>query len=331
MFSKGRCAGALAALSTLLFCGFAPALRAQVEASVPAGSAQDSLGQRFESVAGGSPATRDGLAAMVTGYEDLILLEKRKFFTAWGTVSPQYTTNAALTPDGDNDFFVVTNLGIRAATVLAGEVNIYAGAGILSTRYHDFGELDYSAFTGNIGVNRDFRTSIGRINLGADYSPAVIYGRHFFANHEQTRHRISASAQLIKPLAEFSRLSATSFGQNSVLIPSLTLERVLTDPSDYKYKGATADLSLVYKPGPAWQVGGSIGAFWRKYDDYFEGLVGKARRDDGVRAAVYLEYLPLDFVTLSIGADYTDNNSTSDVNGYHSSTLSPGATFSVKF
>jgi hypothetical protein len=291
---------------------------------------QASVGERFESVTGARPSTRDGLAALVTGYEDVILLERRRFFTASATLSPQYTSNAALTPDDEGDYLVVANLGLRAATTLAEKVDVYASLGTIGARYSDFDELDYTALTAGLGAERAFITPMGQLALGASYAPALIYDKRY-NDRQQTRHRLETSAQLYSPLGGFGPWKESDFARNAGLVTTLVAERVLTDPEEYEYSAASLDVALVWRPAGAWQFGAGVGAYLRDYDDYFEGIVGDSRRDDGLRASVYAQWLPAPWLSVSLGADWVDNNSSSDVNEYNAESFSPGATFSARF
>lgn len=298
--------------------------------TAPPPAPERTVGERFDAAVGGAASTRDGLSALVTGYEDLILLQKRRFFTAWASVSPQYTSNAALTPDEESDFFAVASAGLRAETVLADTVNVHAEAGVLSSRYQDLDELDYSALTGSLGADRDFATPLGRVNVGADWSPAWLFSRGF-GDKKQTRHRLSATTRLVKGLAEFKGLADSEFASQALLVPSITVERLLTDPSDYEYTGASIDISLLWRPSRVVQYGAAVGAYVRDYDDYFEGIVGDSRRDDGLRAVLFLQWTPVEHLAVNVGADYTTNNSSSDVNEYDSWSFSPGATIDWRF
>jgi hypothetical protein len=314
MFNKKSNTGAM-----VIALGIAAAMINGAAAQTAPDAAQNSLDQRLNVALGGSTSTRDGLTALVTGYEDLILLEPRQFFTVSFDISPQHSSNLALSPEAESGTYWVGNFGVRAATRLADRVNVHASVGALQARYRSHEELDYSAFTGSLGADMDVATRLGKLKFGLDYAPASIY-QGSFSDHQQTRQRIVASAQLINPLPH-----------HAALVSNLQVERVLADPADFKSYGESLDVALVMMPHPAWQVAASIGYNRRQYDSYFVDLVGVDRKDHGWRGALSAQWSPGEWVTVALSLDYSRNTSTSDVNGYKAFTIAPAVTLSARF
>jgi hypothetical protein len=244
-------------------------------------------------------------SALVTGRGDLILLSRRKLFVAHFTISPQRTSNAELAGEGGHaDTLLTIEAGLGASTRVADRVNLHADISVLGVRYGEISALDYDAVTADIGADTDWATPVGRLSVGADYLPAVIYTRGF-GDRQLTQHRLLAAAQLATPIRP--RLSIISTG---------TVERTWADPQDYDNWGAAIDETLVFRPAPELQVAVGGGLYARRYPNYFPALIGVTRRDHGWRASVAVSYSTTPRLVLTASASHVENRSTSDVNPY---------------
>jgi hypothetical protein len=266
----------------------------------------------------------------LTGSEDLLLLEKRDFFTASASLTPQFTNNAALSNDDPtSDFAGIGDLGLEWRTVYNNRYDLRARLGVTTARYDELDNLDYSAATVNLGAARGFSAGALPVTVGVQLQPTVIFDRGF-SDRQLTQYRVGVTTETLISLAGRGGLGATGWRRLSI-VPSLTLERVFANPSPYENSAISLDFAVIYPLRSNLRIAGNVGGFYRDYDDYFEGFVGSARRDHGARAGIELLYAPRAGIQVAFTTGFVRNQSTSDVNRYDSLSASPTLAFRMTF
>lgn len=278
-------------------------------ATPPAGNIEERSRQQIR------PQTdREREDALMSGDNDIVLLRKTQLFNLHASVDMSVTDNAYLSPFGrKSDGLVQAQVGIGFATKIAERFNVFADASIVSVRYFDERQLDYSAFAGVLGVS----TSIGKINLAATWQPSVVFNRDF-GKRQLTSHRFRLSA-------------STAFKWRGVTFePQLHGERAITNPSAYRAwsLGGSLTGSKLLSKKAAILAYAQIGYDRRSFDNYFEAFVGTKRKDDNLNAAVGVLWRPNGWGELRASYSFGRNWSTSDVSRYraHSGTLGVSGT-----
>lgn len=241
--------------------------------------------------------------AILTGRDDVVLLDRRKFFTLNGALGGGYTTNAALSEtDRRSDTYGVANISLRTETKIANHVDVHAEIGLSATRYEEFGGLDYSAFVSSFGAHVQWR----RIDFDAAYTPIVVYDRAL-SERQLTQHRFVASAG-----------RTFSLPRSVALRVSISAERINADPDPFSNSAvsASAAVGAPISRRRNIQAFASVRGVARNYDNYFEGLVGVPREDRLLEGAVGASWTPRPNVALEARWTQSRNRSTSDVNRY---------------
>jgi len=125
--------------------------------------------------------------------------------------------------------------------------------------YFKYRQLDYNALTGLVGA----RTNIGRLSVTATYQPAIVLSRDF-GKRLLTTHRFRLAGSL-------------PFRVRGVTVePMLAVERVLSNPSDYRAWSGIAGVSLVAPLSKKLPLLAYASAQYerRSFDAYFPDLVG---------------------------------------------------------
>jgi len=283
----------IAAAFALLALGLAAPLAAQVPA--------DQIDQRVRDV---PPSAEERRAeedeAILTGRDDILLLEKRKFFTIFASAGPGFTDNAALSPTARReDGLFTADAGIRIATRLGGKVDVFAEAGASTTRYFKETDLDFVAGFGAVGAH----VRLAGFDLDAAYTPTLVYDGDV-EDRQLTQHRfvvgIGRGARIGKALVR----------------AAIGGERIEANPSAFQNFSATATLSGFLPVARRVSLLGSARGVRRWYDNYFEGLLGVERRDWFVEGAAGISWQAHRRITVDARATYARNFSTADISRY---------------
>ena len=304
--ARGR--GWTAALATVAV------LAAGVAAAAPAGG---NIDDRYRATSGPVSTGAEAEEALLTGHDDLILLRPTKLFTVHGAITGLSTTNAFLSPDATRrDALGVAQLGLQIGTRIASKVEVYADLSLVAARYRRYGELDYSAVTAALGA----RTTWHGVVLSATYQPSVIFNRDFSVR-QLTQHRVVISA------------AAAVRTRGFTIEPSVSIERVWADPSDFTNWAAGAQIAISHEvPGLPRVSVFAAGAYERRaYDAYFPGLLGVARQDKRLQGALGVQWQATPRIAVVAQYSRQQNWSTSDVNGYRASSGSIGLSARARF
>lgn len=274
------------------------------------------IDQRIRNLpAPGDAARQAEEEAILTGRDDILLMRRRRFFTLYGSAGINGTTNAGLSPtDPVDDQFANADVGIRIATRLGGAVNVYAEAGLSSTRYFEQDRLDLVAAFGAVGAN----VELAGFDLDAAYAPVIAWDADW-DERQLTQHRFTGS-----------------IGRSARVGPVLVRaavggERIEADPEPFANSAAVGSLSGFWPLGTNLAVMASVRGARRWYDDYFEGLLGVERKDWFVEGALGLSYRPAAAITLDMRWTYARNWSTADVSRYEAATGGIAVRAAVRF
>lgn len=256
--------------------------------------------------------------ALMGGNGDLLLLQRTRLVTVHASYSRSGTDNAPLSPDDPKkDNYGVAEAGIEAGTTIAGHVKVYASAGVVSTQYSQFRDLDYSAVTGAIGAQAHY----AGIDLSLAWSPSAVYTSQNF--HHLSLKQATTSAEI-----------STSLRLGPVIIqPSAHYNRTLAHPSDYDNRAFGGRLTLITqfktkRPITLYLTGGYE---QRLYDHYFPDLLGLDRKDKLRDIAMGARWQVTPALELSAQYSYQRNRSTSDVSFYKAKSGMVGVTLSRRF
>jgi hypothetical protein len=323
------CARFAAVIASAALTLSAPAF-AQTPATDP------SFDRRVENALGflRSPVTSDGV---ITGQEDIVLLQRRKLFTVSAGITPQLVSNAFLTPDDARSGTLgLADIGVTMATRIADRVNVHAAASLYSARYQKFRELDYDVAGLDVGADMEVRTPLGPAGLSISYMPTIIF-RPGFGERQLTQHRGRLGARVERSLAPLlgrarerqDRLAALA--RSTRLVSSVELERTWANPADYENRMASIDVAVVTNPSGNTELALGVGAYVRRYDHYFPDLLGTNRNDDGVRVGLSASWQPRRWIVVSASMSATRNRSTSDVNGFDNVAATPSISLRMRF
>lgn len=264
------------------------------------------------------PAARP-LAAeevILTGKDDIVLLRRAKLFTLSAEGTYLHTNNAFLSDNRkESDDVFSPFVALRVGTRIAQRYDVYAEVSAFGSRYAQNSELDFDAFSGQIGGEMPIAGWLA----AATYSATPVYNRGLH-NRIVTLHDISLSARRVFLLVE-----------DTALLPTLTASRVFADPNDFSTTSGRARALLVHRLTEGLTVFVGPEAYVRYYDDFFEELTGESRLDYGVTGQAFLVWAPLDWATLSGFVDVTENWSTINANEYFAWAVSPSVRLTLRF
>lgn len=263
------------------------------------------------------PDERAREEAMLTGDTDIILTRPTRLFSVSGSADIIGTSNAFLSPtDRLADGFGQAQITFGIGTRLGGKVDVFANMGLTSVRYFRYRDLNYNAINGLVGA----RVGLGRLAITATYQPTIVLSGDF-ATRQLTTHRLKLAASLPFRLRKLT------------IEPSIGVERVLANPSDYRAWSGSAGLTFSAPLSKRIPIFAYATAQYehRSFDAYFPDLVGVKRIDDNWSAGAGIVWRPKRWSDIRLSYSFQRNYSTSDVNGYfaHSGTL--GLTASLRF
>jgi len=122
------------------------------------------------------PAARPLAAeeAILTGKEDIVLLRRAKLFTLSAEANYRHTNNAFLSDNRkESDDIFSPFVSLRAGTRIAQRYDVYAEVSAFGSRYAQNSELDFDAFSGQIGGEMPIAGWLA----AASYSATPVYDR----------------------------------------------------------------------------------------------------------------------------------------------------------
>lgn len=245
-------------------------------------------------------ARRRDEETILTGRNDIVLMRRRRFFTLSGSAGLGITDNATLSPgQSDGDVLGTFDAAFRFGTRLGGLVDVSAEIGLSTSRYLDNSALDIVAGYAQVAAHVEV---IG-FDLDVAYTPNRVWDGDF-ERRQLTQHRFSAGV-------------SRSIALGRVIVRASTGgERIEANPSAFVNWAANAGLSAILPLRPGASLIGSLRANRRWYDDYFEGLLGVARRDWQVEAAAGFSLQLGANAGIDLRVTRARNYSTADISRY---------------
>ena len=292
-------------------------LSASLGLAPPAAAQADlTIDERLERTLPGPAGPLPPDEAILTGREDIVLLEERMFFTAFLSASETVTSNPSLTSSGsDVDAFFSYNAGLRAATVIDETYRVSAELSMYGAQYAENEALDYAGFGAALAADRSF----GPYTAGARYGPQVVFDDEF-ERHSVTLHRIDVFANRQVALAA-----------NALVAPQVTLTAIPADPADYARIAAELAVPVYYSPAPDWLITGRPRVYAGHYFDFFERTTGDTRNDYGGGLALSAAWTPTPWLTLSAALSVGVNRSTLGNLNHEVVTATPSLLLRVRF
>ncbi|MCG8355842.1 MAG: hypothetical protein MI920_09745 [Kiloniellales bacterium] len=254
--------------------------------------------------------------AILTGREDIVLLEEREFFTVFAAALASVTSNPSLsnTSSGFDTFFSY-NTGARVSTEIAETYRVSAELSTFGAQYADNEALEYAGFGAGLAVDRSF----GPYTVGTRYGPQVVYDDEF-EKHSVTLHRVDLFAN-----------RQVALGVNALAAPQVALSAIPADPSDFARVSAELAVPVYYSPAPDWLISGRPQVYVRHYFDFFEQATGETRNDVGGGFALGTAWTPTPWATLSTTMSVGVNRSTLDNLDHEVFTATPSLLLRVTF
>ena len=279
---------------------------------------QDAIDQRLEDVrvSGISEVPPD--ETMLTGRDDLMLLQERKLFTLSASADTVFTNNAYLSNQlRRSDTIFDAQVNGRLATTIAQKYDVYAQAGILTSQYTHHQELGYNGISASLGGEAPVW---GKLRAGVQYGYTMAFDKDGFSEQLVTLNDFVAYANY--PI---------SLGANNALIPQVALDRTVAAPSDYDAWAVRGSLNLVHRFNPTvvGVLGGELG--YKSYDSYFEYATGKSRDDTTLGLNASVRWAPIDAVQLSANVGMMYDDSTVKSNDYSAVSFTPNLLLKVSF
>lgn len=254
--------------------------------------------------------------AILTGREDIVLLEAREFFTVFAATSVTTTSNPSLANvSPDFDTFFSYNTGARASTEIAETYRISAEISTFGAQYAENEALEYAGIGAGLAVDRSF----GPYTLGTRYGPQVVYDDKF-ESHSVTLHRLDVFGNRQVPL-----------GGSALAAPQVSLTAIPADPSDYARVSAELAVPVYYSPAPDWLITGRPQAYARHYFDFFEQATGETRNDIGGGLSLSAAWIPQPWLSLSTSLSVGVNRSTLDNLNHEVFTATPSLLLRATF
>ncbi|MBL8542255.1 MAG: hypothetical protein JNJ63_00465 [Hyphomonadaceae bacterium] len=240
--------------------------------------------------------------ALATGTGDLILLRRARLITLEATTNVIDSNNAFLS-DSEEQRDAAASLDLSATAQLrlgprtAASVRLAA----FQTRYEEFSGLDYAAATATVAV----QTRRLALDWTAYYQHAELF-EDPFSDRQLTQDRYHLRVGRALELGDWT------------IGGSVYAERIDADPEEYNNSavGVEASVSRPVPRLPRLTAFAQAAYERRKYDSFFEGLVGSPRRDDNVSTTVGIAWSVSSNVQVIGGYSARTNRSSSDVNRY---------------
>ena len=254
--------------------------------------------------------------AILTGREDIVLLEEREFFTLFVSALASVTSNPSLSnvsPDFDTLFSY--NTGARVSTEIAETYRVSAELSTFGAQYAENEALEYAGFGAALAVDRSF----GPYTVGTRYGPQVVYDDKF-EKHSVTLHRVDFFATRQVPL-----------GFNALAAPQIALSAIPAEPADFARVSAELTVPVYYSPAADWLITGRPQVYVRHYFDFFEQATGETRNDVGGGFALSAAWTPTPWAILSTAVSVGVNRSTLENLDHEVFTATPSLLLRVTF
>jgi hypothetical protein len=185
---------------------------------------------------------------LLTGRDDLVVLQRTQLFQLHADAGMQFTSNAGLTNSNPvSDHVLVTDVGARASTQIDQQITVFATFDIQSARYSVNPGFDFDALIGAVGAE----IPAGTFLVDFTYTGSDITAREF-GRTLLTQNDINAT--LRRPFVINATLA---------IVPALSLSRDFTEPEDFgdvTFRGTVtivdalaADLSFDLQSGIYWR------------------------------------------------------------------------------
>ncbi|MFN4089086.1 MAG: hypothetical protein ACK4QW_08600 [Alphaproteobacteria bacterium] len=277
---------------------------------------QTAIDQRVREIVPQRPLEPAPSAIGRSPFGEILLLREREFFTAAVTGGANYTSNAFLSDrDRQNDVFVSLDASLQAATVIAERFEVFAEFGAFALRYAENSELNVNGVRGRVGVS----TTVEGFNLGFAYAPSIAWDDDFDRRFV-TLHPLTLSIN--RPLA---------VADGVLLVPGLSGGYTFADPGDFAAASATASVSAIWLPSADFSLSLTPSVSHRHYDDYFERITGRTRKDWTYGVFLAATYIPFPEALLQLGVSGSINRSTVDPLDHKVFNAGPTARFSMRF
>lgn len=279
--------------------------------------AQDTVDQRLQDFRASGITEIPADEALLTGKDDLVLLQERKFFSVNANLRSTFTNNAYLSNQvRKSDLVTDGSLTGRFATRIDQTYDVYAEAGVLASRYANQHGLGYNGITAGIGGE----APVGKLRVGMQYGYTTAFEKGGFSDQLVGLHDIVGYANY--PI---------SLGNDTALVPQLALDRTLGNPSDYDAWTVRGSVSVVHRLKANLIGVAGVDLAYKDYDDYFESVIGESREDKTAGVSASLRWTPLDAVQLAAGVQATYNNSSVRANDYTMLSVTPSVQLKVSF
>mgnify|MGYP000648418467 CR=1 FL=1 len=248
--------------------------------------------------------------------ENLVLLKKPKFFTAFFVPSTQYTDNVFLNGDNEQHDWVSSLTG-GVDFKISTQNNFKLNASLAASKfyYQDNSPLDYDSLQGNIAVSYAHKKWL----YSLQYAPAMVFEKDF--------------NERILTLHRFTGLASKSYQpwNNFILSPFSAAHYVTANPDEFSYVQIDTGVRATYLITSKIAASLTPQTYYKTYDDYFENQTGIKRADTGARINAQISYKIKDNMNFTASAGYTRNNSTLTNNSYDLKNFSPTLQFTYKF
>ena len=246
----------------------------------------------------------------------LLLLRERDFFTFALNGGASYTSNAFLRDKGrDDDVMFNLDASLRAATVIAERFELFAEVAGFGLRYADNDELNLNGVRGRIGTS----TKIEGFDVGFTYAPTIAWDDDF-DDHLVTLHPLALTVS-----------RAFMLGREFALVPMLSGGYTFADPSEFAAANATASITAAWLPSHEVSVFLTPSVSYRHYNDYFESITGKTRKDWNFGVLAGVNYIPFPNALLQVAMGGSFNDSSIEPLDYEVFNVGPSVRFSMRF
>lgn len=304
--------------TNLKLLGYASVAGIVAALTAPAYAAQDTIDQRLENFRMTGIADVPPEEYLLTGRDDLMLLQERKFFTLSATGRTTFTNNAYLSDQvRKSDTVVDGKVSGKVATKIAQTYDVYAELGAIGSRYMHQQALGYNGITANVGGEAPINDK-WRVGVQYGYTMAFLKGG------------FSEQLVTINDFVAYTNYTL-QINPNTLLVPQLSLDRTIAAPSDYNALALDASVSLLHRFRPTVIGVVAVETGYKDYNNYFESITHIDRKDRtyGVNASV--RWTPLDAVQLSASFAATHNDSTLLSSDYNAVSISPMVEMKVNF
>lgn len=254
--------------------------------------------------------------AILTGREDLVLLQRREIFYLNARGGFEYTTNAFFSNDFKSDDI---RLDLRVAggvqTKVAQTVDVFADFSAATSRYDENGSLNYDVFGANVGLQVPFPG----FSASLAYNPTFAFAPGF-DQRLVTQHNIVVSLFELFTVAE-----------DVAVVPRLTGVYSIADPQEFTNLSLAFGVTGVYRILPELDAVVGPRVYVRDYPDFFESLTGTERRDVGGSVSGGLQWTPYQGVQVSATLGAAATRSTRQANDYDALTVGPQLQGTVRF